>query len=165
MVRWGLVVTSDSVKRGEKEDRVTPLVEERLKEAGHSLVYRAVVGNDPIEIYYALFSALRQGADVVLLTGGTGPNPRDITSMLVDRVCDKKLPGIGEEFRRRSISAGVLNALMSTALGCVFSNRLVVASPGNPDAVSTMLDVLLPVVVHLLEQASGASHGAVHRHA
>lgn len=158
MPYWGLVVTSDSVKRGEKEDRVTPMVAEALAREGETLVYNAVVGNDKVEILYAIASALQAGADIVLVTGGTGPGPRDVAADVASGLAERELPGIGEEFRRRSLEHGVRNAVLSRASAYVFSRRLIVVSPGNPDAVSTMLSILLPVAGHLVEQLRGAKH-------
>lgn len=156
---WGLIVTSDSVKKGLKEDRVTPLVIERLEREGHSLVYKTVVGNDPVELIYALGSALLAGAEIVLVTGGSGPRPQDVSVDVVSRLASRELPGIGEEFRRRSLERGVANALLSRATAFVVEGRLVIVSPGSPDAVATMLDVVLPVAGHAVEQLRGKGHG------
>ncbi len=160
MPYWGLVVTSDSVKRGEKPDRVTPLVADVLARAVETLVYRTVVGNSRVEVLYAVLSAIQAGAEIVLVTGGTGPGPRDVSIDAVERIADKALPGIGEEFRRRSLESGVANALISRAGAYVFEGRAIVVSPGSPDAVSKMLDIVLPVARHLVEQLRGHRHGA-----
>ena len=155
---WGLVVTSDRVKANPQLDRVTPLVRELLERHGHRLVYSVVAGNDPVEILHGLAEALARGADVVLVTGGTGPNPRDMSADLVYRLCDRPMPGVGEEFRRRSIARGVVNAMLSRAGACGFHGRLLAVSPGNPDAVREMLGVLLEVAEHAVEQLRGAKH-------
>ena len=42
------------------------------------------------------------GIDVVLITGGTGPGPRDRTDEVVRGVLDKELTGFGELFRHLS---------------------------------------------------------------
>ena len=160
-LRWALVITSDRVKKDPSLDKITPVIEALLESNGHSLVYRAIVGNDPVEILWALASALRE-ADVVLVTGGTGPNPGDISADIASRLCDRVLPGIGEEFRRRSLGKGVANAMLSRALGCGFAGRLVAVSPGNPDAAETMARLLLEVAEHAVEQLRGMKHG--HKH-
>ena len=157
MLRWALVITSDRVKENPELDETTPVIEKLLEERGHRLVKRLIVGNDPVEILWALAEALRV-ADVVLATGGTGPNPRDITADIAARICDRALPGIGEEFRRRSLEKGVANAVLSRALGCGFSGRLVAVSPGNPDAARTMAELLLGVAEHAVEQLRGMKH-------
>ena len=157
-LKWALIVTSDRVKANPNLDRVTPLVREELSSPGHTLVYTAIAGNDPVEILYTIASGLREGADVLLVTGGTGPNPRDISADIVYKLCDRPLPGVGEEFRRRSIARGVVNAMLSRAGACGFAGRLIAVSPGNPDAVREMLQILLVVAEHAVEQLRGAKH-------
>ncbi|KSW12600.1 hypothetical protein CF15_07775 [Pyrodictium occultum] len=159
MARWGLVVTSDRVKADPSLDRITPALRRMLAENGHELAYAAVAGNDPVEILYRLAEALYKGAEVVLVTGGTGPSPRDVSADLAARLCDRVLPGVGEEFRRRSLEQGVANAVLSRAMACSFRDRLIVVSPGNPDAAKLMAELLLGVVDHALHQLRGHRHG------
>ncbi|RUM47391.1 MAG: molybdenum cofactor biosynthesis protein MoaB [Hyperthermus sp.] len=158
MVRWALIVTSDTVKRDPSLDKVTPLVKEKLKNRDNELVYARIVGNNPFEILHAVSDAAMRGVDVILLTGGTGPNPRDVTVDLLSRLADREIPGVGEEFRRRSLSRGVRNALLSRASAFTFYGKLIIASPGSPDAVEAMLEVVLPVIGHLVEQLKGGKH-------
>jgi molybdenum cofactor biosynthesis protein B len=157
-VYWALVITSDRVKREPERDMITPLVKDMLDRSGHSLVYRTIVGNSFAEILHGISNAMLAGADIILVTGGTGPNPRDISVDIVSRLADRELPGIGEEFRRRSIARKVKNAVMSRASAYIVDGRLVVVSPGNPDAVETMMGLLLDVADHLVEQLHGKKH-------
>ncbi len=102
-VKWGLIVTSESVLEGVKRDQVTPLVKSIVEEAGHSLVYSIVVGNDPLYIQYHVLKAIvERGAQVVLVTGGTGPSPRDVSVEAVRALASRELPGVGEAFRLAS---------------------------------------------------------------
>ena len=48
----------------------------------------------------------------ILVTGGTGPAPRDQTPEAVADVAEKELPGFGEEMRRASL-AEVPTAILS----------------------------------------------------
>ncbi|NOZ88694.1 MAG: molybdenum cofactor biosynthesis protein MoaB [Crenarchaeota archaeon] len=159
---WALVITSDRIKENPDEDQITPIVTSFLEKHGDTLVYRAVAGNNPAEILHAIASAVLAGAEAILVTGGTGPNPRDVTVDLVARIADRELPGIGEEFRRRSLQKGVANALLSRATAYTFQDRLIVVSPGNPDAVQTMLETVHPIAAHAVEQLRGAKHH--HKH-
>ncbi|HID40563.1 MAG TPA: molybdenum cofactor biosynthesis protein MoaB [Pyrodictium sp.] len=158
MARWGLVVTSDRVKEHPEQDETTPMLRRLLGEHGHELVYTAIAGNDPVEILYHIAAALREGAEIVLVTGGTGPNPRDISADLVSRICDRVLPGVGEEFRRRSLEEGVANAVLSRALACSFRDRLLAVSPGSPGAARLMAELLLEVGDHAIHQLRGHRH-------
>ena len=151
-IKFGLVVTSDSVKRGEKRDEITPLVEEAVASHGHQLVYKAVVGNSVEEIQLAVLEAIvRRGAQVVIVTGGTGPRPADLSVDAVEQLAQRVLPGIGEEFRRRSLKQ-TPHALLSRAGAYIVHGRLVVVCPGKPAATKLMLDILFPIVGHLVHE-------------
>ncbi len=150
-LKWCLVVTSDRVYRGEAEDEVTPLVERLLRERGHSLERRTVTPNDPARIQLAVLEHVVAGCDVVLVTGGTGPRPADVSVDAVARLAERELPGIGELFRRASFEAVGPRAALSRATAFIVHGRLVVVSPGSPEAVKLMVErVLLPVVGHLV---------------
>lgn len=157
-IRWALVVTSDRVKREPEHDKITPLVKNILDRNGYSLVYRTITGNNYAEILSGIANAMLADADIILVTGGTGPNPQDISVDIVSRLADRELPGIGEEFRRRSIGNNVKNAMISRASAYIVNGRLIVVSPGNPDAVETMMNILLEVAEHLVEQLHGKKH-------
>ncbi len=152
-VSWGLVVTSDSVYRGEKRDEITPLVEILLKAEGHTLDYKTVVPNSVLHIQYSVLEALLRGVDVVLVTGGTGPRPLDVSVDAIRQLASRELPGIGEEFRRESLETIGKRALLSRAGAYIVHNRLVVVTPGSPQAVEVMLaKVLFPIIGHLVHE-------------
>ncbi|MCS7107636.1 MAG: molybdopterin-binding protein [Acidilobaceae archaeon] len=154
-MRLALVVTSDSVFRGERRDEITQLVRERKL---FELVSSVVVPNRLGEIRAAVLSAAQQ-AEVVLVTGGTGLSPRDVSIEAVEGIARKRVPGLGEEHRRRSYSFVGPRALGSRADGYVVGNSLVFVSPGNPSAVSLSLDILAEVAEHLVEEIRGTAHG------
>ncbi len=80
-----VIVTSDSVYRGEKEDKVTPIVKRFAERIGLRLAYSAVVPNDAKKIEEAVLEAVNR-AGVVLVTGGTGLSPHDVTVDVVERL-------------------------------------------------------------------------------
>ena len=150
-LKWCIVVTSDRVYRGEARDEVTPLARRMIEARGHKVVGAAVTPNSPLHIQYEVLSAIVRGCDVVLVTGGTGPRPVDVSVDAVARLADRELPGIGEAFRAASSRRIGLRAYLSRATAFIVHGSLVVVTPGNPDAVKLMLEeVLLPVVGHIL---------------
>ncbi|MEN2999074.1 MAG: molybdopterin-binding protein [Acidilobaceae archaeon] len=154
-MRLALVVTSDSVFAGKRRDEVTELVRSR---AEFELVSSVVVPNRLGEIRAAVLSAAQQ-AEVVLVTGGTGLSPRDMSIEAVEGIARKRVPGLGEEHRRRSYSLIGPRALGSRAEGYVVGNALVFVSPGSPNAVSLSLDILAEAAEHLVEEIRGTAHG------
>jgi len=157
--RYYLVVVSDSVVRGEKRDENTPLVRRLVEGAGRVFRGSTVVGNDLNAVRAAVLRAAGE-ADVVVVAGGTGPSPRDVTVEAVEALAVKRLPGLGEEFRRRSLASAGSRALLSRSEAYVLPGGvLVFAVPGSPGAVEEAVRLLLEVDVHAVEQMRGRRHG------
>jgi molybdenum cofactor biosynthesis protein B len=93
----------------------------------------------------------RRGADVILLTGGTGMAPRDRTPEAVAPLLDLVLPGFGEQFRALSARQVGSAAWLSRAGAGVAKGRLVVWLPGSPRAVELAVSrLLIPELSHVL---------------
>ncbi len=99
----GRVITvSDRVSAGEAEDRSGPLAVALLTEFGVDTEPPTFVPDEQNEIAQAVRSAVAAGVDVVVLTGGTGIGPRDVTPEAVRPLLDKDLPGVAEAIRSAS---------------------------------------------------------------
>ncbi|MDM7276023.1 MAG: molybdopterin-binding protein [Thermoprotei archaeon] len=154
--KLALIVTSDSVYSGRRRDEITPLVAEIVR-GFFEFVGSRVVPNRVEEIRAAVLEYSRI-ADVILVTGGTGLSPRDVSIEALESIASKSVPGLGEEHRRRSYGKVGARALMSRSGGFVVGRALVFASPGNPDAVSIALEILAETVEHCLEDIRGLGH-------
>jgi len=152
-----VVVTSDSVYRGEREDRVTPLVRRFAARTGLELVYVKVVPNDAKEIERAVLDAVER-AGIVLVTGGTGLSPHDKTVDVVGRLASREVPGFGEHHRRLSLERVGLRALLSRTSAFVVKGSFVAVTPGSPDAVEVALSIIGGFLDHLIEQLEGKKH-------
>lgn len=158
MASFGLVVTSDRVYRGEKEDAITPLVRRLLDGLGHELVYQTIVPNDAQRIREAIRDACRH-VRIVIATGGTGISPRDITVDVIRELAIREVPGFGELHRKLSYESIGERALLSRATAFVIEGWcFVAATPGNPSAVEIAIRLLAPVADHLIEQLEGKPH-------
>ena len=75
-----VLTVSDRSFRGEREDLSGPLLSKLVTALGGQVVSYAVVPDEVAQIRAALLDlADRQGVDVIVTTGGTGPAPRDVT--------------------------------------------------------------------------------------
>lgn len=158
MADFSLVVTSDRVYKGEKEDKITPMVKAALDASGHRLVYWSIAPNDPEKIREAVGEACRR-ARIVLVTGGTGISPRDVSVDVVAGIAERELPGFGEAHRRLSWESVGPRAVLSRASAFILPGGCLVAvSPGNPDAVRVALEILVPIADHAVDQLSGRPH-------
>jgi len=143
------IITVSDTRRG-ADDTSGALAERLLERAGAEVAPRAWVRDDVRAIRAALARALaRRGTDVVLLTGGTGVAPRDVTPEAVEPLLDRALPGFGERFRAISAREGGSAAWLSRAGAGVARGRLVVYLPGSSGAVRQALEeLLIPELVH-----------------
>lgn len=156
MVWFSLVVTSDRVYRGEREDKLTPLVREYLERKGHVLIHSTIVPNDPGMIRRAVLDAASRG-DIVLVTGGTGPSKRDVTVNVLERIAERRLEGFGEAHRLKSMEKVGYKALLSRASAYQIGHSLIIVSPGAPGAVEVALEMAMDVAEHVKAIAQGAS--------
>ena len=84
--------------------------------SSYTAVYR-VIPDDRPTIEAALKRMIDDdGCAVGVTTGGTGPAPRDVTPEATEAVCDRLLPGYGEQMRAISL-AHVPTAVLSRQVG------------------------------------------------
>jgi molybdenum cofactor biosynthesis protein B len=145
------LITVSDTRRG-AEDVSGALAEQLLIQSGFSVVARAWVRDEIAPIRAAVRAALARGTvDAVLLTGGTGVAPRDVTPEAVEPLLERRLPGFGERFRALSWASVGAAAWLSRAGAGVARGRLVVYLPGSSGAVRQALEsLLIPELVHLV---------------
>lgn len=153
-VRCFVVTVSDT--RNEDTDSSGRAIVESLQAAGHHLVGRVIVQDDPDLIRRTIEEQLEGGdAQVVISTGGTGITSRDNTVEVVDALLEKRLDGFGELFRMLSYQQIGASAIMSRATAGLAAGRIIVALPGSERAVRLAMEkLLLPELGHLVQQAS-----------
>ena len=149
---WGVLTVSSS--RTLAEDRGGERLAALLGEAGHERVERRLVPDDEAAIGEAVGDLLRaDGVDVVVVTGGTGVSPSDVTPEAVEPLLERRLDGFGELFRSLSFAEIGPAALLSRALAGTARGRAVFVLPGSPGAVElAMRRLVLPVAPHLVGQ-------------
>lgn len=156
--RIAIVTVSDRAARGEYEDKGGPGAEAWLRD----------VVTSPIEVTRHIVpdgregvaDLLRQladgeGADLILITGGTGPSPRDQTPEAVMDVMDKELAGFGEEMRRASLTE-VPTAILSRQTAAIRDASLMITLPGKPSAIATCLNAVFAAVPYCLDLMGAA---------
>jgi molybdenum cofactor biosynthesis protein B len=131
------------------------LVAELLVGAGHPVVRREVVKDEPAEIAAAVRRGLgEEGTRALILTGGTGVAPRDVTPDTVEPLLARVVPGFGELFRALSYEEIGSAALLSRALAGLASGRVVFVLPGSRGAVRLAMEkLILPELGHLAAEA------------
>ncbi len=162
--RLGFAVIICSTSRYQKlmagesvEDESGDLIAELLKQHGHTLIFRRVIRDDESSIKKNLKEALRlQNVDAVVLCGGTGISPTDVTIETIKPLLKKELHGFGEIFRWLSYQTIGSAAVMTRAVAGVMEGKGVFCIPGSPQAVRLCLEkLILPETGHIILHARG----------
>ena len=151
----GCYVVTVSDTRTEETDTGGKAIIELLSAAGHRVIGRVLVRDDPEQLRDAIGRQLANPeVQVVVTTGGTGITSRDCTYEAVNSMLWKRLEGFGELFRMLSYGQIGSGAMMSRALAGTVAGRIIVSLPGSEAAVRLALEkLLIPELGHLVQQA------------
>lgn len=143
-------VLTVSTSRTLEDDESGDAIVQALEGDGHSVVARDLVDDDREAIRAAVL-ALAESAEAVVVTGGTGLAPDDVTVDAVGPLCDRAIPGFGELFRTLSYEDIGPNALLSRAEAGVIGTVPVFCLPGSTQAATFGTEQLIcPTITHVL---------------
>ena len=157
-VRIGIVTVSDRASAGTYQDLSGPAIREALQaflQSPWEECYRLIPDETPI-----IETTLRELCDVegcclVLTTGGTGPALRDVTPEATEAVCEKLLPGFGEQMRAVSLRY-VPTAILSRQTAGIRGASLIVNLPGKPKSIRECMEAVFPAVPYCVDLIGGA---------
>jgi molybdopterin adenylyltransferase len=154
-----IITASDRAKAGVYEDRSGPEVEKALSayfEGGrwHPEIERHLVADDLATLISELEAFHGESGDVVVITGGTGIGPRDVSPEAVTTFCDKTIPGVMEAIRVK-YGADKPGALLSRSVAGIKGRMLVYAIPGSVKAVKEYMAEILKTIEHAVRMLHG----------
>lgn len=137
-VSLGAAVLTVSDTRTETNDSSGNYLKQALVEAGHRLLDSAIIADDTAAIR-ARVVAWTDDRDIklVLITGGTGFYPRDVTPQALEQLFDYDVPGFGELFRSLSYQEIGVSTIQSRAFAGIANKTLVFCLPGSTGACRT----------------------------
>jgi molybdopterin adenylyltransferase len=157
-MRVAIITISDTVSRGEREDKSGVALEKRCGELGWKLIVRKVVADDLATIRDLLVQLADSATiDLILTTGGTGIGPRDVTPEATAAAAERLLPGLGERIRALT-GQNFPRAYLSRATAAVRGQVLFLNLPGSPKGVVECLDAVAELLPHAVEVLRGARH-------
>ena len=134
IARIGIVTISDRASRGEYEDKGGPAMHAwfaRVLTNPWEAVVRVIPDEQSLIVATLKELSDIEGCSLIVTSGGTGPALRDVTPEATEAVCEKMLPGFGEQMRAASMKF-VLTAILSRQTAGVRGKSLIVNLPGKP---------------------------------
>ena len=134
------------------------LIETIAQAAGHRIEGRQLISDSKPMITKTTKHALRAPrVNAIIITGGTGLSPRDVTPESIMPLVERAIPGFGELFRKISFETIGSPALLSRAFAGTSNGKAIFCLPGSPDAVQTAMEkLILPELGHII--------GVAHEH-
>jgi molybdenum cofactor biosynthesis protein B len=147
-IALAIVTVSDT--RTPETDVNAAYLREQIAAAGHHVVAYRLIKDEADQVSGVLDELAATEARLILFNGGTGIAPRDRTFDALSRQLEKMLPGFGELFRMLSYQQVGAAAMLSRATAGVYHNKVVISTPGSPDAVQLAWEKLIaPELEHL----------------
>lgn len=153
----GVIVCSDSIFAGQKEDRAGKAIIKKLEECSVEINKYAIIPDEVDEIQKALLELVEANIDMVIFTGGTGLSKRDVTPEAILPLLDKEIPGVAEAIRKFGQDRTPYSMLSRSVAG-VKGETLVLALPGSTNGASESMDSIFPAILHSFRIFKGARH-------
>jgi len=155
--RAAILVCSDTLAVGQGQDRSGEVIREKLVQLGITVAEKRIVSDEVMAIQAAARDFVAQGVDLLLVTGGTGLSPRDVTPEALEPLLDRRIPGVEEAIRAYG-QQRLATAMLSRSLAGQIGKTLVLALPGSPSGAAEGMDAVFPALLHAFSILEGARH-------
>ena len=152
-----VIVCSDTISAGKKEDRAGKVIIEKLEKLEIAIADYSIIPDEVADIQKQVSGHVEAGTRLVILTGGTGLSKRDMTPEAILPMLDREVSGIAETIRNYG-QERTPYAMLSRSVAGFIGETLVLALPGSTKGAEESMDAIFPAVLHIFKVAEGAPH-------
>ncbi|GAA3556191.1 bifunctional molybdenum cofactor biosynthesis protein MoaC/MoaB [Snuella lapsa] len=152
-----VIVCSDTISAGQKEDKAGKAIIEKLKACGVSIADYSIIPDETERIQEKAKTYQQQGTDLIIYTGGTGLSTRDVTPEALIPLLDRRILGIEEAIRNYG-QGRTPYAMLSRSVAGTIKNSLILALPGSTNGAKESMDAIFPSVLHIFGVLRGERH-------
>ncbi|MGM7634942.1 MogA/MoaB family molybdenum cofactor biosynthesis protein [Bacillus sp. Hm123] len=149
-VSAAILTVSDT--RTVENDQSGQQIQSLLEAATFQVVQHRIVKDEQIAITDQVQAWCEDPSiNTIIVTGGTGFTPRDVTYEALTSLFEKEMPGFGELFRSLSYTEIGPRAMFSRAVAGCKNQTAIYALPGSTNAVKLgMNQLIIPTVQHFI---------------
>ncbi len=151
-----VVVCSDTISEGQKEDKAGLAICEKLKSYGVEVANYVVIP-DELDRIQAEVNNSKNNHDLLIFTGGTGLSVRDVTPDAVRPLLDREIDGVMEAARAYGQQRTPFS-MLSRGIAGTAGKTLVLTLPGSTKGASETMDALFPALLHVFKIIGGGRH-------
>lgn len=156
-IKAAVVVCSDSVSAGKKEDKAGKAIIALLEKSNINSTHYSIIPDEKKDIQNTVKKLVDENFDLILFTGGTGLSPRDVTPESVAELIEREIPGIMEVARNYG-QQRTPYAMLSRGIAGFVKNTLVLTLPGSTNGAKETMQALFPYLKHVFKVVEGIRH-------
>ena len=143
-----IIVYSNAVLEGKKEDKAGQAVVEKLKKIGIENCSYLLIEQTAELLKKELVTQSDKNTNLVLIVGGTGLGKNDNSPEVLRQFIDIEIPGMMEAARFYGQARTPL-AMLSRGVAGLKGKTLLITLPGSTKGAIESMDVLFPSVLHV----------------
>ena len=155
-LKAAVIVCSDTISEGKKEDKAGKAIIEKLKESSVEITHYEAIPDEKDSIAEKALE-LSKTNNLLIYTGGTGLSFRDVTPEALAPLLERNIPGIEEAIRSYG-QERMPFAMLSRSVAGTIGNCLVLALPGSTNGARESMDAIFPHVLHVFKILRGQPH-------